>query len=107
MNGFDFVEACIVCCVEGQNSLDAVDEHSRNKPGVMHLGSGDAIVHQQSAPFLVDRRRVGKKPKLGFNIPCSTIRLLRRKPIPISIGWTGQNVPELAEILRGITRNGS
>jgi len=77
MNGFYLAVAREILCVEGQNTPHAIYMHGGNEPGVVDLNSGDAIVHQQPSPFLVDRRIVSEQPKTVFNIPCSNVGLLR------------------------------
>jgi hypothetical protein len=32
--------------------------HGGNEPCIMHLDSGDAVVHRQTTPFLVNREAV-------------------------------------------------
>ena len=58
MHGLNLVEAGEVFCVEGKDALYAVDMHGCNEPCIMHLDSGDAIVHQQSPPFLMNCKGV-------------------------------------------------
>jgi len=60
MDSFDLVEARETFCVEGQDTLYVVDVHGGNKPRIMHLNPGDAIVHQQTTPFLVDCESVSE-----------------------------------------------
>ena len=78
MDSFDLVEAREVLCVEGQDALHSMNIHGGNQPRIMHLNARDAIVYRQAASFVVNCKRVGKQPELGFNFFSSNIRFNRR-----------------------------
>lgn len=59
IQSFDSLEAGKIPGVERQDSLHFVDAHDRNEMGVMHLDSGDAIIHEQSAPLFVYCEAIG------------------------------------------------
>lgn len=99
MNGFNLPVARKVFCIEGQDSLHSVDTHCRNQPRILHLNSGDAIVHQQTPPFLMNCESLRQQPETGLNCDCSPIRLCRRKSVSVSVSRTSQDVPEFAKVL--------
>ena len=78
MDCFNVVEAREIFCIEGKDATNAVDAHSSNESCIMHLDSGDAIVHQQPSPFVMDREAIGKQIEPGFHFSCSNIRLFWR-----------------------------
>ena len=55
MDGFYLMEAREVSCVKGQDALHAMDVHGSDEPRVMNLDSGDSVVYEQPAPFIVNR----------------------------------------------------
>jgi hypothetical protein len=85
MNGFDLIEAREILRAEGQNTLHTMDMHGGNKPCILHLDSGDAVVHQQPAPFLMYRWVVGEQSEAGFNGDCVPIRFDWGKPVSIRL----------------------
>ena len=72
------IEAGEIPWIEGEDALYAVEMHGGNQPCIVDLDSGDAVVHQQPSPFVMDRKAVGEQIKQGFNLSCSNIRLFWR-----------------------------
>lgn len=107
MDRFYVFEASEVLCVEGQDAFHAVDMHGGGDSGIVDLDSGDGVSNEELAPYEMHSGVVGEHRDLVFNDPRPPISLRGRQAEAVTIQRPCQNVPKLAEILRGVAGKGA
>jgi len=102
MNRFDIGESGEVPRVESEDALYPVHMHGGYQPCVMHLDAGDVVSNEKATPFQVNQKAVGKNFNAGFYCLCAAISLRGSQAKSVAVNGPRENVPNFAQVLRGI-----
>jgi hypothetical protein len=101
-NGFEEGEAGEVASIQGKDAFDAVDVHGGGDAGVVDLDAGYALIYQETTPDRMYCGVVGEHWDLIFDHPRPPVGLLWGQAEAVAIQRPCQNVPALAQVLRGV-----
>jgi hypothetical protein len=93
--------------VERKYMRDLVDAHSGCEPRIVNLHARYRMRHEHIPPLLMYGLTVFKKCELMFDKSRAEVCSGRRKAIPVPRGWACTGIPELSQILGGVTKIGA
>src|SRR5215469_7341533 len=82
-----------------------MNAHRCCQPCIMNLNARNSNYDQQPSPLLMDSEIIHEQAKSPLYLSCIHISMNRINAITVSISRACQDIPELGEILRGITKN--
>ena len=89
--------------VIGEDAIDPVNSHRRDKSGIVNLNSLHVVLHNQPSPFGIDIRGIVQEGEDGFEAAQPAGGLLDWKPEAVLVRRSRANIPELRDVLKEYT----